>query len=60
MDIRGFKHALIRDINLVNITVDKATKPSRVSNVDGLYFDNVTVNGNPVSQLVDLPLEASS
>jgi len=60
MDIRGFKNALIRDINLVNITVDKATKPSRVSNVEALNFNNVTVNGSPVTQLVDLPLEVSS
>jgi polygalacturonase len=60
MDIRGFKHARIRDVNLVNITVDKATKPSRVANVEGLNFNNVTVNGSPVSRLVDLPLEVSS
>ena len=59
MDIRGFEHALIRDVNLVNITVDKATKPSRVSTVEGLHFDNVTVNGKPVSRIDDLPLEVS-
>jgi polygalacturonase len=59
MDMRGFKHALIRDVNLVNITVDKASKPSRVSNVEGLRFEQVTVNGNPVSKIEDLPLEAS-
>jgi polygalacturonase len=59
MDIRGFRHALIRDVNLVNITVDKVSKPSRVSNVEGMRFDNVTVNGKPVSRLDDLPLEVS-
>ena len=59
MDIRGFEHALIRDVSLVNITVDKAAKPSRVSNVEGMNFENVTVNGNPVARLGDLPLEVS-
>jgi polygalacturonase len=60
MDIRGFKHAPVRNIKLVNVTVDAATKPSRVVNVEGLSFDKVTVNGSPVSRLEDLPLEASS
>jgi polygalacturonase len=54
MDLRGFEHALIRDINLTNITVDNAQKPSRISNVAGLVFDNVTVNGTPVTTRDDL------
>lgn len=58
MDIRGFKHAPIRDINLFNVTVDKATLPSRISNVEDLDFDNVTVNGTPVFQAGDLLTKA--
>ena len=58
MDLRGFKHALIRDINLFNVKVDKATKPSRISNVDGLVFNKVSVNGAPVSKPNDLLVEA--
>jgi len=54
MDFRGFKHALIQDINLLNVNVDNAAKPSRISNVAGLVFNNVTVNGVPVSSPADL------
>jgi polygalacturonase len=54
LDLRGFEHARIRDVNLANITVDRATMPSRVSNVEGLVFDQVTVNGAPVFQAGDL------
>jgi len=60
MDMRGFGHAPIRDVRLVNVTVDTATRPSRVVNVEGLSFDRVSVNGSPVTRLEDLPLEASS
>ena len=59
MDLRGFKHAVIRDIHLVNVKVDSAAKPSRISNVEGLAFDNVTVNGVPVSGRNELLAELS-
>lgn len=58
MDLRGFKHARIRDINLFNVKVDKAAKPSRISYVDGLVFNRVSVNGAPVSKPNDLLIEA--
>lgn len=54
MDVRGFKHAPVRDINLVDIKVDRAASPSHISNVEGLYFDNVSVNGIPVTKPGDL------
>jgi len=54
MDLRGFEHALIRDISLVNVIIDNAAESSRISNVEGLVFDNVTTNGKPVSNRNDL------
>ncbi len=60
MDLRGFKQAPIRDITLVNVTVDTAAQPSRVSNVESMHFENVSVNGRPVSSPADLPIESSS
>ena len=57
MDLRGFEHALIRDIKLTDITVRKASKPSRISNVNGLVFNNVSVNGALVSKPADLLVE---
>lgn len=49
LDMRGFEHAPIENVNLVNVVVDKATLPSRISNVKGLVFDKVTVNGVAVN-----------
>ena len=60
MDMRGFKNAPIRDVRLVNVTVDKATKPSRVAHVEGMSLDGVSVNGSRILQVGDLPLETSS
>lgn len=60
MDMRGFKNAPIRDVRLVNVTVDKAAKPSRVANVEGLSLDRVSVNGRRILQVGDLPLETPS
>lgn len=60
MDMRGFGHAPIRDVRLVNVTVDTATKPSRVVNVQELNFDAVSVNGKAVRKLDDLALEPSA
>ena len=54
LDLRGFEHAPIQLVNLADIVVDRATMPSRVSNVEGLVFDQVTVNGVPVLQADDL------
>lgn len=60
MDLRGFKQAPIRDITLANVTIDTAAQPSRVSNVESMHFENVSVNGRPVSSPADLPIESSS
>jgi polygalacturonase len=54
MDLRGFEHALIRDISLRNVSIDHASEPSRISNVEGLVFDNVSANGMPVTNRNDL------
>ncbi|MCW8926678.1 MAG: glycoside hydrolase family 28 protein, partial [Xanthomonadales bacterium] len=54
MDLRGFEHAPIQEVVLANITVDEAAKPSRISHVNGLVFDGVTVNGKSVSRPDDL------
>jgi len=54
LDLRGFEHAPIRDVNLSGIVVQRATMPSRVSNVEGLNFSQVTVNGAPVIRASDL------
>lgn len=54
LDFRGFKHAPIRDINMGDITVQGVSKASRISNVEGLVFNNVTVNGVPVFKSADL------
>lgn len=59
MNLRGFKHALIRDVKLVDVMVDNAAKPSLISNVEGLVFDNVSVNGVPVLERDDLLAKAS-
>jgi len=60
MDLRGFRNAPIRDIRLVGVTVDSAARPSRISNVEGLYFERVSVNGQPVSGIRDLDPGAAS
>lgn len=54
MDVRGFEHARISDIKLTNINVGNVSSPSRVSNVEGLVFENVHVNGKPVNSVDDL------
>lgn len=54
MDFRGFDHALIRNVRLTDITVRAASKPSRISNVQGMVFNNLSVNGVPVSKPADL------
>jgi len=54
MDLRGFEHALIRDIRLRNVSIDHVAQPSRIANVEGLVFDNVTANGKRVSDRNDL------
>ncbi|MCJ7815574.1 MAG: glycosyl hydrolase family 28 protein, partial [Xanthomonadales bacterium] len=54
LDLRGFEHAPIRDVNLSGIVVQRATMPSRVSHVEGLNFSQVIVNGVPVIRASDL------
>lgn len=54
LDLRGFDHAPIRDVNLSGVVVKKATMPSRVRHVEGLNFSQVTVNGKPVIRASDL------
>jgi len=60
LDIRGFEHAPIEDVTLADITVESASKPSRVANVNGLTFFGVTVNGEAVTRVEDLLRAASS
>jgi polygalacturonase len=60
MDMRGFDHALIRNVHLSDVTVDRAAQPSRITNVEGLVFDRVMVNGAPVSGTSDLLAEATA
>ncbi len=54
MDLRGFAHAPIRDVRLVNIDVERAAKPSRVEHVAEMFFDDVNVNGQAVTRAEDL------
>jgi hypothetical protein len=58
MDLRGFDHARIRDVRLTNINVQSVAGASRISNVEGLVFDNVHVNGKPVLSVDDLLAES--
>ncbi len=59
MDFRGFAKAPIKDVRLVDVTVDSAAEPSRVENVEDLSFDRVSVNGLPVASVEDLAGEAA-
>jgi len=54
LDLRGFERAPIRNVNIVNVTVEEATMPSRISNVEGLVLEHVSVNGMPVLHADDL------
>jgi hypothetical protein len=54
MNLRGFRDDPIRDIRLVDVTVDSAAEPSRIENVEDLHFERVSVNGKAVSGVADL------
>ena len=51
LNLRGFEHAPIQNIKLVDVAVENATLPSRVEHVEGLVLDNVTVNGAPLNKI---------
>ena len=50
LDVQGFKHAPIRDLQLENCTFDNVAEPSIVKNVEGLNLQNVRVNGRLVER----------
>jgi len=54
LDLRGFERAPIQNVRLADITVDSASKASRLEYVEGLAFERVTVNGVPVARPDDL------
>jgi polygalacturonase len=54
MDVRGFAHAPVQNISLQNITVDQAAEASRIEHVNGLALNNVKVNGDEVTNQIDL------
>jgi polygalacturonase len=60
LDMRGFAQAPIRHVTVENVTVDKATMPSRVENVEGLVLERVRVNGEPIGRVEDLMTERHS
>ena len=45
LDVRGFPDAKIRNIHLERCTIETASKPDVVENVEGLALNKVTVNG---------------
>lgn len=51
LHLRGFEHAPIQNIKLVDVVVENASLPLRVENVEGLVLDNVIVNGSPLNRL---------
>ena len=50
LDVQGFKHAPIRDLQLESCTFDNVAEPSIVKNVEGLNLQNVRVNGRLVER----------
>jgi polygalacturonase len=48
--LRGFAHAPIRDVSLVDCTFNGVAKPDLVEHVDGLSMRNVRVNGKVVER----------
>jgi hypothetical protein len=54
MDLRGFEHAPIEDVRLVDFTVEKAAEPSIISHVNGLKLSGVSVNGASVTRREEL------
>ncbi|MCW0199718.1 glycoside hydrolase family 28 protein [Sphingopyxis sp.] len=49
LDLQGFANAPIRDIRLVDCAVVRAAEPDIVAHVEGLRYENVRRNGQPVS-----------
>lgn len=48
LDVRGFANAKIRNLRLEHCTIEKATMPNVVENVEGLALADVTVNGKKI------------
>ena len=51
LDIQGFENAPIYDVRLKDCEFGQMKAPSVIKNVQGLSFDNVTVNGKQVDKL---------
>jgi polygalacturonase len=51
LDVQGFKHAPIINLQLENCTFDNVAEPSIVKNVRDLILRNVRINGRPVETL---------
>jgi len=51
LDVQGFKHAPILNLQLENCTFDNVAGPSIVKNVRDLILRNVRINGRPVEAL---------
>lgn len=51
LDVQGFKHVPILNLQLENCTFDKLAEPSIVKNVRDLILRNVRINGWPVQAL---------
>ena len=47
LNLRGFAHAPIRDVSLIDCAFDDVAKPNVVEHVEGLSLRNVRINGKP-------------
>ena len=51
LHLNGYEHSPVTDVTFRNCTFDNITRPSIISNVKNLVFENVRING----ELVDDP-----
>jgi hypothetical protein len=49
LDVRGFPDAKIRGLRLDRCTIQTASKPNVIENVEGLALSDVTVNGKKIN-----------
>jgi len=48
LSISGYDRSPITNVHLANCTFENVDKPNRLVGVEGLVWDNVTINGKPV------------
>lgn len=46
--MEAYKASPIKNFRLTNITIDKVEEPYKLANVEGVYFDNVVMNGQKI------------